>query len=275
MQTCPIHTNFVSALRLQDDTVLLAGGSVFCGFERVSRRSGSLGRIRFSRSCSPTRPFLGFEPSRLTKTGRSSSAMRVICTFCATIRIDRLDSGTTHDLLGIVDLPTGEVLAVGDFGTVLAAGKLRALENFAPYIAASDSTTDWEALESGTDRQLWGLWHDLAQGQLYACGEEGTVLVCDRGNWELLPPVNDLGVHALNRAPDGGLLAAGQMGEVHHFDGTAWSQGLRPEDGCDYPLAVVGRNDVFCGRRRRPCPTEKPGHAELEPDGERHQERAI
>lgn len=48
------------------------------------------------------------------------------------------------------------------------------------------------------------------------------MLVEDRGQWTALPPVNDRGIHALARAPDGGLLAAGQLGEIHHFDGTTW-----------------------------------------------------
>ncbi|MCR9062232.1 MAG: WD40 repeat domain-containing protein, partial [Rhodobacteraceae bacterium] len=85
-----------------------------------------------------------------------------------------------------------------------------------------EAATLWEPVASGTDRQLWGVWHDTRQDDLFACGEEGTVLVFDRGKWEALPPVNDLGIHALSRAPDGGLLAAGQMGEIHQFDGAKW-----------------------------------------------------
>lgn len=32
----------------------------------------------------------------------------------------------------------------------------------------------------------------------------------------------DLGVHALSLAPDGGVLATGQLGQIHHFNGTEW-----------------------------------------------------
>ncbi|MGI9475557.1 MAG: hypothetical protein ACR2PI_02555, partial [Hyphomicrobiaceae bacterium] len=219
-QTCPIHSNFVSALCLQDDTVLLVGGRYFVdanGFrgDLVLWDGTDFHKLFANTAFTRFRAVSAYNDGAII-VGDAGQMHRL-----SNKRIDRLDSGTTHDLLGIVNLPTGEVLTIGDFGTVLAASA-KTLEDFAPYIAASDSLPVWEALASGTDRQLWGLWHDTALAQLYACGEEGTVLVCDRGHWEPLPPVNGLGIHALNRAPDGGLLAAGQMGEVHHFDGATW-----------------------------------------------------
>jgi hypothetical protein len=135
--------------------------------------------------------------------------------------IDRIESGNTHDLQGLIALPGGEALAVGDFGTVLM-GSPAALTAFAPAVQPGTGAAPWEPMASGTTRQLWGLWTDPATGTLHACGEEGTVLVNDRGRWEKLPPAGDLGIHALARAPDGGLLAAGQLGEIHHFDGDRW-----------------------------------------------------
>lgn len=219
-QTCPIHSNFVSALWLEDETVLLAGGRYFVdgnGFrgDLVLWTGTDFHKLFADATFTRFRAIAAYKDGAIIVG--DAGQMHLLRNH----KIDRLDSSTVHDLLGIVGLPTGEVLAVGDFGTVLAASATT-LENFAPYIAASESLPVWEALESGTDRQLWGLWHDASTGQLFACGEEGTVLICDRGRWEPLPPVNNLGIHALSRAPDGGLLAAGQLGEVHHFDGSAW-----------------------------------------------------
>lgn len=219
-QHCPVHSHFVAALPLTAGHVLLAGGRYFVD------ANGFRGDLVLWDGDTFTRLFEGAVFSRFRDLGTyksgivtvgDSGQMHVI----RGDRIDRIESGTAHDLLGIVGLPTGESLVVGDFGTVLA-GDDTALESFAPYVAARDAVPLWEPVASGTDRQLWGLWHDESRAELYACGEEGAVLVCDRGQWVALPPVGNLGIHTLNRSPDGGLLAAGQMGEIHHFDGTVW-----------------------------------------------------
>ncbi|MEL6961102.1 MAG: glycosyl hydrolase, partial [Pseudomonadota bacterium] len=137
-------------------------------------------------------------------------------------RIDQLDSNTRHDLMAIAPLPTGEALAVGDFGTVLTAASNLSEIQAAPASIKGDETPTWERVESGVDRQLWGLWSDERDGSLYACGEEGTVLRFDGDRFERLPPIGGVGIHCLTAAEDGGLLAAGQLGEVHHFDGDCW-----------------------------------------------------
>ncbi len=218
--TCPVHSNFVDALPLEDGTVLLVGGRYFVdanGFrgDLVLWDGENFQKLFADQTFSRFRAVSKYKDGALLVG--DAGQMHVL----RNGRVDRIDSGTTHDLLGLINLPTKEVIAVGDFGTVIAANAT-ALENYAPYVASTEGAPLWEAEQSGTDRQLWGLWHDQAKEELFACGEEGTVLVRDRGQWETLPPVNDLGIHALNRAPDGGLLAAGQMGEIHHFDGTNW-----------------------------------------------------
>ncbi len=217
---CQIHSNFTAALPLQDGHVLLAGGRYFIdanGFrgDLVVWDGAVFSKLFDGASFSR---FRGLAPYKngVVAVGDAGQIHVIRGT-----RIDRIDSGITHDLLGIVRLPEGEALAVGDFGTVLA-GVATALENFTPFVAASEAAPSWEPMQSATDRQLWGLWHDKSRGELYACGEEGTVQIRDRGQWEALPPVSNLGIHTLSRAPDGGLLAAGQMGEIHHFDGATW-----------------------------------------------------
>lgn len=219
-QACKIHSNFNAALPLPDGQVLLAGGRYFIdanGFRGDlvlwdgKEFTKLFGRADFSR----------FRDLSAYRDGVVTVGDAGQIHLFRDGRIDRVDSGTPHDLLGVLCLPGGEALAMGDFGTVLA-GRAGALEAFSPYVAPKEAAPAWEPMRSGTDRQLWGLWHDQTRNELYACGEEGTVLVQDRGRWEALPPVGNLGIHALNRAPDGGLLAAGQMGEIHHFDGAVW-----------------------------------------------------
>ncbi len=219
-QPCDIHSNFVAALPLEDGHVLLAGGRYFVdanGFrgDLVLWDGESFAKLFDGAGFSRFRDLAAYR-NGVVAVG-DAGQMHVI----RGDRIDRVDSGTGHDLLGIVSLPTGEALAVGDFGTVLA-GDAAALEHFAPFVADSEAAPVWEPMHSGTDRQLWGLWHDRPNDALFACGEEGTVLTFDRGQWEQLPPCGNLGIHAVHRAPDGGLLAAGQLGEIHHFDGQVW-----------------------------------------------------
>ena len=217
---CPVSSNFTASIVLGNNQVVLAGGRYFVdanGFRGDLVRWDGKGFERL---------FPEAEFSRFRAVGQTGQGLLAIgdggqIHLIRDNRVDRLQSGTGHDLLGLVDLPSGEALAVGDFGTVLV-GDSDALSCFAPAVVTGQETTQWRRMDSGTDRQLWGMWCDPSENALYACGEEGTVLVHDRGKWEALPPAGELGIHALARAPDGGLLAAGQLGEIHHFDGTVW-----------------------------------------------------
>ncbi len=218
-EDCPIGSNFVSALELEDG-VLLAGGRYFVD------ANGFRGDLVLWKDGSFQKLFDGAAFRRFRRIARVKAGVLTVgdggqLHLIQDGRIERIDSGTTHDLLGAIPLPGDEAMVVGDFGTVLV-GDDKALETFAPAVATGEAPSRWRRMVSGTDRQLWGIWTDPATGTAHACGEEGTVLIEDRGQWTALPPVNDLGIHALARAPDGGLLAAGQLGEIHHFDGTTW-----------------------------------------------------
>ncbi|MEL6267605.1 MAG: glycosyl hydrolase, partial [Pseudomonadota bacterium] len=217
---CPVASNFTALLPLGADSVLLAGGRYFID------ANGFRGDLVLYGPEGARKLFDGQAFTRFRALARHGDAIMTVGDGGQIHRIDdqrlrQVASGTQHDLLGIVALPGEELMIVGDFGTVLV-GAEAAATTFAPAVATGDAPSRWQAMHSGTDRQLWGLWADRAGGPLHACGEEGTVLVHDRGRWEALPPPGNLGIHALERAPDGGLLAAGQLGEIHHFDGTTW-----------------------------------------------------
>lgn len=217
---CPVRSAFQAALLLDDDQLLLAGGRYFIdsnGFrgDLVCYCDGTFKKIEAEQPLARLRDLAAYRDGALAVGDRG----RIY--FIKGNRIDRLDSATQHDLMGVIPLPTGEAMAVGDFGTVMTAAPDFSEALAAPHLGR-DELPVWERMESGVDRQLWGLWNDDRDNALYACGEEGTVLRFDGGRWEALPPVGTLGLHCLAPAGDGGLLAAGQLGEVHHFDGATW-----------------------------------------------------
>ena len=199
---CPLRTGFQAALALAPDELLLAGGRYFvdCNGFRGDLLRWHAGRFETMKA---EQPF---------------SRLRALAAY----RDGGLESATRNDLMGIVPLPTGEALAVGDFGTAMTAAPDFHEAIAAPNLGHGGDLPAWEPMGSGIDRQLWGLWNDASEGAVYACGEEGAVLRFDGARWEALPPVGALGLHCLCDAGDGGLLAAGQLGEIHHFDGTAW-----------------------------------------------------
>lgn len=159
-------------------------------------------------------------------------------------RLDRLVSGTRHDLLGVAAMPEGGAVTVGDFGTVLAAGADFHRAVTAPNVADRAAAPAWTAMASGTDRQLWSVRHLPGLAATFACGEDGTVLRLSGGRWAALPPVGRLGLRDVCEAGDGGILAAGQLGEIHHFDGERWR--LHHDLGLDVTLLSLWSDGAGC-----------------------------
>lgn len=219
-EPCSLSSNFTASLEMSSGAILFAGGRY------LSSANGFRGDLVLWNGDTfeklyPDEEFSRFRALEQTARGVLAVGDAGQIHLLRGDRINRIQSGIGHDLLGLAALPTGEAIAVGDFGTILV-GDADTLSNFAPSLTSQDDASNWAPMESGTDRQLWGLWQDPTEDALYACGEEGTVLTLDRGKWEALPPAGELGIHDVTRAPDGGLLAAGQLGEIHHFDGATW-----------------------------------------------------
>ena len=220
---CPVRSGFQALLPIGDDELLLAGGRYFIdanGFrgDLLRWRAGAFEKIEADEPLARLRDLAVYRGGALAVGDQG----RIY--FIKGNRVDRLENSTRHDLMAIAPLPTGEALAVGDFGTVLTAASNINEVIAPPASIRGDEAPSWEHLDSGVDRQLWGLWSDERDGSLYACGEEGTVLRFDGERFERLPPVGDFGIHCLTAAEDGGLLAAGQLGEIHHFDGERWQK---------------------------------------------------
>lgn len=218
---CPIASNFQAVAALSETEIILAGGRYFVdenGFkgELIRWREGTFEKRHSDKAFSRFRALAAYRDGLLSVGDRGQ------IWHIRTARADRLDSGTRHDLLGILPLASGEAIAVGDFGTVLTAAPDFHRHLASPAALKAADLPVWQDMESGTDRQLWGLWHDRRDNTIFACGEEGTLVRYAGDGWERLPSAGDIGFHCLCDAPDGGLFAAGQLGEIHHFDGSAW-----------------------------------------------------
>jgi len=218
---CPVASNFQAVAALSETEFMLAGGRYFVdenGFrgELIRWRDGAFEKVHRDKAFSRFRALAPYRDGLLSVGDRGQ------IWYLTASGAGRLNCGARHDLLGIVALASGEAIAVGDFGTVLTATPDFHRNLASPARLQAADLPVWQAMVSGTDRQLWGLWHDRRDDAAYACGEEGTLVRFDGDGWEALPPAGDIGFHCLCDAPDGGLFAAGQLGEIHHFDGSVW-----------------------------------------------------
>nr|WP_298057693.1 hypothetical protein [uncultured Halomonas sp.] len=214
---CPLGSGFQAMLLMDDDELLLAGGRYFvdaAGFrgELVRYREGRFQALTFNTPMPRLRSLKAYKGGVLIVGDQGHLY------YLKDHRLDRLESNSNHDLMDIVTLPTGEALAVGDFGTIMTAAV-----DFTAALAAPPSAparSPWVAMESPTDRQLWGI-HEAADGTCYVCGEAGTVLVLEGERWRALPAPSELSVHCLCDTGNG-LFAAGQLGRIYRFDGSQW-----------------------------------------------------
>ena len=214
---CPLGSGFQAMLLLGDDELLLAGGRYFVdqgGFrgELVRYREGQFQALTFSTPMPRLRAVKAYKEGVLIVGDQGHLY------YLKELRLERLESNSIHDLMDIVALPTGEALAVGDFGTIMTAA-----EDFTAALAPppeAPAPSPWTAMASPTDRQLWGV-HEAADGTCYACGEAGTVLVLEEGRWRALPAPSELAVHCVWDSGQG-LFAAGQQGRIYRYDGSRW-----------------------------------------------------
>ncbi|NAW12292.1 glycosyl hydrolase [Halomonas sp. D1-1] len=214
---CPLGSGFHALLVLDDDSLLLAGGRYFVdqgGFrgELVRYRHGEFQALTFETPMPRLRALKAYKGGVLIVGDQGHLY------YLKDLRLDRLESNSRHDLMDIITLPTGEALAVGDFGTLMTAAS-----DFTAALApppAAATPTAWETMASPTERQLWGI-HEASDGTCYACGEAGTVLRLEADGWHALPAPSELAVHCLWDSGNG-LFAAGQLGRIYRFDGSHW-----------------------------------------------------
>ncbi len=213
---CPLGSGFQAILLLEDE-ILLAGGRYFVdpgGFrgELVRYRDGRFQALNFDQPMPRLRSLKAYKDGVLIVGDQGHLY------YLKDLKLDRLESNVPHDLMDIITLPTGEALAVGDFGSIMtAAADFTAALAPPPGVAA---LSPWRVMESPIERQLWGI-HEAADGTCYTCGEAGTVLVLEGNRWRALPAPSELSVHCLWDTGNG-LFAAGQLGRIYRFDGQQW-----------------------------------------------------
>ncbi len=214
---CPLGSGFQAMLMTGDNELLLAGGRYFVdkgGFrgELVRYQNGQFQALDFKVDMPRLRAIRRYRKGALIVGDQGRLY------YLEGLDLSPLESNTIHDLMDIVPLPTGEALAVGDFGTIMTAA-----EDFTQALApppGAAKISPWVAMTTPVNRQLWGI-HEGADGTCYACGEAGTVLRLEGDRWEALPPPSELAVHCLLDTGEG-LFAAGQHGRIFRFDGSAW-----------------------------------------------------
>lgn len=216
---CPYRAGFTTVLALAEDDLLLAGGRYFIdagGFrgEMVRWRNGRFMAVEVDQAMPRLRSLQAYKGGVLIAGDQGNLY------YLKEDRLDQLHTGCRHDLMDIMPLPTGEALAVGDFNTILTAAP-----DFVQALVPDENETarasNWTVMDSGTHRNLWGLWAG-ADGMVYACGDAGTVLACAEDRWQPLPTVTDVAVHCLWDAGDGALYAGAELGQIFRYDGQCW-----------------------------------------------------
>ncbi|NLY58838.1 MAG: glycosyl hydrolase [Gammaproteobacteria bacterium] len=214
---CPFGSGFQALLLTGEDELLLAGGRYFVdpgGFrgELVRYRQGKFQTLTFDTPMPRLRSLKAYKDGVLM-VGDQGHLF-----YLKGLQLNRLESNSIHDLMDIITLPTGEALAVGDFGSIMTAAV-----NFTAALAAPAAAREqsrWQPMISTGKRQLWGI-HEGVDGTCYACGEAGTVLVLEGDQWRALPAPSELNVHCLWDTGNG-LFAAGQHGRIYRYDGSDW-----------------------------------------------------
>jgi hypothetical protein len=133
------------------------------------------------------------------------------------------------DLHGIARTPTGELVAVGDGGTVLTS---------------LDAIT-WTRAEAGTTSTLRGVWTDATS--VIAVGDGGTIVRRDpAGVWTVMRSRTTQDLRAVHGLDVSDVIAVGSNAIVR-FDGTEWT-GLRtPEPGIELTSVWVTAKHVYVG----------------------------
>jgi hypothetical protein len=154
-----------------------------------------------------------------------------------------LPHGQGNDLHGVCRDGSGDLVAVGDVGTIVrdegngwrgepsptredlqavwCAGSGVAFAVGARGTVLRGSGGIWQVQASGTDRMLLGVWGS-GPDDVFAVGEAGTILHFDGATWASQPSgidgaLRDVWVASLSDA-----WVVGEGGVLLHFDGTAW-----------------------------------------------------
>lgn len=244
-----------SLLCTGEDTLLLAGGYYLPSHNRMA---GKVARLKLSidgvRVDTQTYTEIGADPDlpRIRHMSQRTVDGVVIITgdsgYCALMNdetLAALPTNTQHDLLGACYTDEHGLVTVGDFATLMIHGQLEPT----PVTAQTQEHSPWVPITLPTRRQLWAIGTD-AKGSLCCCGDGGVVMrqqrIGDISHWESMAAPTNLALHCLCTDFNRGFYVAGQMGQIHHYDGKQW------KIACDLKIDITilafyaaGSNNIF------------------------------
>ncbi len=110
---------------------------------------------------------------------------------------------TVNKLRGLNGYAAGQILAVGDYGTLL-----------------SYDGTSWTAQETVTDKTIYAVcW--VSPTEAFAAADKGRVLYYNGGRW-LMDSVTDKRLRCVWGSSAMDVFVAGEDGTMLHFDGSTW-----------------------------------------------------
>jgi len=169
-------------------------------------------------------------------------------------QLQQLESSTRHDLYAALTFGDRETTLCGGFGTIVQTvdaemdADAESLDTATADAAREVATTGhWEVIEqnesSATLRGVWG----TADEQLFAVGDEGTILHFDGGRWQRMTSPSSARLHAVWGNARDCVYAVGEGGVVLQFDGVSWRVAYQGSLSLTL-VAVTGfdTGEVFC-----------------------------
>ncbi|MBI3032103.1 thioredoxin domain-containing protein [Candidatus Woesearchaeota archaeon] len=193
------------------------------------------------------------------------------------LKWEKMESGTTEDLLGVWGSSSNDVFAVGfyNFGLQKSGMILHydgiswkkmetgAIKTLADIWGSSNNDVfavgesvfgieetilhydgvNWKEMESGT-KSLWGIWGS-SNNDVFAVGYSGTILHYDGVNWKEMESGTIAGLEGIWGSSNNDVFAVGYSGTILHYDGVIWK---KMESGTTEELWDIwgsSSNDVF------------------------------
>lgn len=235
-----------------------SGEVVGVGGEYSSEQGGFLGRV------------FGIDPAedgrcREIQTAQSLPRLRKVMPFgggavvvgdggCAMLvggTIDapdvvKLDTGLRHDLHDVALFGGGSLTFCGDGGAVLLENKEAVSRLAALSTVDTEEVLPWQTVAQGvTDKTLRSVWA-ASDDDVFAVGDEGTVLKFDGKDWTQTQVMPAVRLHAVWGTASDNVYAAGDRGMVFQYNGGVWVKVYQaPLDLAFIAITGFGPHDIF------------------------------
>lgn len=103
----------------------------------------------------------------------------------------------------------------------LLAAALSLLLIVSPLFHSTTEASSWVLQSSGTSSTLYGIWGD-SSSNVYACGDNGTILHFDGSQWSTLPSDDSKVLYGIWGHSPVDAFAVGNVGTILRYDGSDW-----------------------------------------------------